>query len=299
MLCLIVNPRSGGGRALQALPSVLAQLGREGCDHRVEFATGLPHAGALARTAALAGEMPVAFGGDGLVATVANATRDTGAVMGVLPAGRGNDFARYLGVPLDPVRATAVLATGEPRCIDMGAVGDRAFLGIATCGFDSDANRIANRTRYIGGRFVYVYAGLRALARWQPSNFALRVDGTAHELFGYTVAVANSGMHGGGMLLAPGASLQDGRFDVVMIAAASKPRFLSLLPSVYRGRHINAHEVSVLSARTVELDAERPFTLYADGEEMAALPVTLRVLPAAVGVMAPAGDAPTLQRCRA
>jgi YegS/Rv2252/BmrU family lipid kinase len=231
--------------------------------------------------------MPVAYGGDGLVAAVADAVRGSGEVIGVLPGGRGNDFARCLGLPVDPVAATAVLAEGRPKAIDMGAAGDHSFLGIATCGFDSEANRIANSARLIRGRFVYTYGGLRALATWRPASFTLRVDGVEHALYGYTVSVANASMHGGGMLVAPEALLDDGRFDVVMIADLPKRRFLRLLPTVFRGEHVRQDEVRILRGNTIELSADRPFTIYADGDPLAVLPAALRVLPGAVRVMAP------------
>jgi YegS/Rv2252/BmrU family lipid kinase len=272
---------------MRALPSVRAALGRHGLEHHVEMTLDLAHARELARDAITGGEMPVAYGGDGLVAAVADAVRDTDEVIGVLPGGRGNDFARCLGLPLDPVAATAVLATGTPRAIDMGAAGDHSFLGIATCGFDSEANRIANSARLIRGRFVYTYGGLRALARWKPASFTLRIDGVEHALFGYTVAVANAGMQGGGMQLAPEASLQDGAFDVVMIAHMPKSRFLRLLPTVFSGSHVELDEVTILRGSTIELSADRAFTIYADGDPLAVLPATLRVLPAAVRVMVP------------
>ena len=285
MLSLIVNPSSGGGRAMRALPSVRAAMGRLGLEHHVELTLDLAHARELARDAVTAGEMPVAYGGDGLVAAVADAARGCDAVIGVLPGGRGNDFARCLGLPLDPVDATAVLAEGSPRAIDMGAAGDHSFLGIATCGFDSEANRIANSARLIRGRFVYTYGGLRALAGWKPASFKLRVDGVEHALYGYTVAVANAGMQGGGMRLAPDASLDDGVFDVVMIADLPRRRFLRLLPTVFSGAHVEQDEVTILRGSSVELSADRAFTIYADGDPLAVLPATLRVLPAAVRVM--------------
>jgi YegS/Rv2252/BmrU family lipid kinase len=288
MLSLIVNPSSGGGRAMRALPSVRAALGHHGLEHHVELTLDLAHARELARDAIGAGEMPVAYGGDGLVAAVADAVRGADAVIGVLPGGRGNDFARCLGLPLDPVEATAVLADGSAVAIDMGTAGDHAFLGIATCGFDSEANRIANAARLIRGRFVYTYGGLRALAGWKPASFKLRVDGVEHALYGYTVAVANAGMQGGGMKLAPDASLHDGAFDVVMIADLPKHRFLRLLPTVFSGSHVELEEVTILRGASIELSADRPFTIYADGDPLAVLPATLRVLPAAVRVMAPA-----------
>jgi YegS/Rv2252/BmrU family lipid kinase len=287
VISLIVNPVSGGGRAMRALPSVRAALGRHGLEHHFELTTDLAHARRLARTAIDAGELPVAYGGDGLVAAVADAVRDADAVIGVLPGGRGNDFARCLGLPLDPVTASAVLADGTPRPIDMGAAGDHSFLGIATCGFDSEANRIANNARLIRGRFVYTYGGLRALAGWKPASFKLRIDGVEHALYGYTVAVANAGMQGGGMRLAPDASLYDGAFDVVMIAHLPKSRFLRLLPTVFSGSHVEQPEVTILRGSSVEVSADRPFTIYADGDPLAVLPATLRVLPAAVRVIVP------------
>ncbi len=285
MLSLIVNPSSGGGRAMRALPSVRAALGRHGLEHHVELTLDLAHARELAREAIAAAEMPVAYGGDGLVAAIADAVRGADAVIGVLPGGRGNDFARCLGLPLDPVRATAVLADGAPLAIDMGAAGDHSFLGIATCGFDSEANRIANSARLVRGRFVYTYGGLRALAGWKPASFKLCVDGVEHALYGYTVAIANAAMQGGGMRLAPGASLQDGAFDVVMIADLPKRRFLRVLPTVFKGSHVELDEVTILRGASIELSADRPFTIYADGDPLAVLPAALRVLPAAVRVM--------------
>lgn len=287
MISLIVNPASGGGRAMRALPSVRAALGRHGLEHHFELTTDLAHARELARTAIATGELPVAYGGDGLVAAVADAVRDADAVIGVLPGGRGNDFARCLGLPLDPVAASAVLADGRQQAIDMGAAGDHSFLGIATCGFDSEANRIANGARLIRGRFVYTYGGLRALARWKPASFKLRIDGVEHALYGYTVAVANAGMQGGGMRLAPDASLRDGAFDVVMIAHLSRTRFLRLLPTVFSGSHVEQPEVTILRGSSVEVSADRPFTIYADGDPLAVLPAKLQVLPAAVRVIVP------------
>jgi YegS/Rv2252/BmrU family lipid kinase len=290
MLSLIVNPSSGGGRTTRSLGAVRAALGRHGLEHHVDATRDLPHARELARAALEAGEMPVAFGGDGLVAAVAGALHGSDAVMGVLPGGRGNDFARCVGLPLDPVPACAVLAHGEPSAVDMGLVGDRTFLGIATCGFDSDANRIANSARLVRGRFVYTYGGLRALAGWKPASFKLRVDGVEHALYGYTVSVANTAMHGGGMQIAPEASLQDGQFDVVMIADLPKLAFLRVLPTVFKGTHVQQEVVTILRGRTIEISADRPFTVYADGDPLAVLPATLTVLPSAVLVMAPAGQ---------
>jgi len=295
MLALIVNPSAGGGRAGAALERVTARLRGRGLEYEVNAVRSLDEARQLARSIAEAGGTAVALGGDGLVGAVAGGLRACGGVLGVVPAGRGNDFARVLGIPLDPVAACEVLAAGTIRRIDLGLAGERAFVGVASCGFDSDANRIANATRVVRGSLVYTYAGVRALVGWRPASFELVLDGTARSLTGYTVAVANSSTYGGGMLIAPRASLDDGRLDVVMIADMSRPAFLRSLPKVFSGHHIALPQVSIVRAREVLIRADRPFTVYADGEPAGQLPLRVTVEPAAIRVIVPA-DGPA---CRA
>jgi YegS/Rv2252/BmrU family lipid kinase len=285
---LIVNPSAGGGRAGRSLPGVEAALRRLELEYRLERTRSIEHARELAQDAAAAGDKAVAFGGDGLIGAVAGALHDSGGVLGVLPGGRGNDFARTLGIPLDPPAACDVLASGVIRPLDLGEAGGRVFIGIASCGFDSDANRIANETRAVRGNLVYAYGALRALASWRPTTFSLRFDGgESRQAVGYTVAAANSKAYGGGMWLAPAAALDDGLLDVVIVGHVPKLRFLRLLPTVFKGEHVRQPNVEVLRAKEVEISAERPFTLYADGDPIASLPVKVRTLPGAVNVIVP------------
>jgi len=210
----------------------------------------------------------------------------------VLPGGRGNDFARVLGIPLEPIAACEILKTGTIRDVDLGEAGEQTFIGVASCGFDSDANRIANETRLVRGNLVYTYGGLRTLITWKPVAFTLKLDGETRTLTGTTVAIANSAAYGGGMFIAPDASLEDGMFDVVLIGESSKLAFLRSLPMVFKGTHVHLPQVEVLRAREVEIDAERPFTMYADGDPIGQLPLTVRCLPGAVRVIAPARNGP-------
>ncbi len=288
-LSVIVNPAAGGGRAGRALDGVHAALQRLGLEHRIESTRSLDHARELARSAAAGGETVVAFGGDGLIGAVADALRDSDGLLGVLPGGRGNDFARALGIPLDPRAACDVLATGTTRSLDLGEVNGRTFVGIASCGIDADANRIANRSRVVGGNLVYSYAALRALAQWHPAAFTITIDGgRPHTITGYTIAVANSSSYGGGMRLAPAARLDDGLLEIVVIAHMTKLRFLRLLPTVFWGGHVNHAGVEILQGRRVEIASSRPLEIYADGDPIAHLPATVRALPGAVRTLVPA-----------
>lgn len=285
---LIVNPAAGGGRAGRALPEVRAALDELGLEYRVELTRDLEHARALARAAAESGATAVAFGGDGLIGAVAGEVSRQGGVLGLLPGGRGNDFARMLGIPLKPGPACAVLRDGREAALDLGVVDGQTFIGIASCGFDSDANRIANETRLIRGHLVYAYGMLRALAGWRPASFTLELDGGEPRTFrGYSVAAANSRYYGGGMMIAPGASLTDGQLEIVLIHDVPRWRYLLLAPTVFRGAHVNQPTVEVIRATTARISASRPFTIYADGDPVAELPVTVGVKPRAVRVLVP------------
>jgi YegS/Rv2252/BmrU family lipid kinase len=290
---LIVNPAAGGGRAGRAAPEVVRALRGHGLVVREEQTRDLDHARALARAAAHAGEIAVVLGGDGLAGAAADALREVpGSILGVLPGGRGNDLARVLEIPQDPLAACAVVAHGHPRPLDLGEVDGRAFVGIASAGFDSEANRIANQAPSRLGNLVYAYGALRALASWRPVRFEIELDppGERIEFTGYTVAAANSRAYGGGMQIAPGASLQDGLLDVVLIERVGRLRFLASLPKVFKGTHVQLPQVRVLRAAEVAISAERPFVLYADGDPIGALPVKVRALPHTLRVLVPAGS---------
>jgi YegS/Rv2252/BmrU family lipid kinase len=286
-LCLIVNPSAGGGRAYRALPSVQAEIARLNLRHRTVLTTSLKHADELAREATAAEEVAVAFGGDGLAGSVAHALRGTDGVLGVLPGGRGNDFARKLGIPTDPVPACRVLAEGVERTIDVAEVDGRTFVGIASYGFDSDVQDVANAARLIKGQAVYLYATLRAIARFKRVQLTFSVDGDGtRTVLGYAVAACNSGIFGGGMVLAPDADLSDGLLDVVVTGDTSKLRFLRSLPKVFKGTHLDEPAVELFRARELRVDADRPFAIYADGDPIGRTPATIRAVPAALRVLA-------------
>ncbi|MBC7374757.1 MAG: diacylglycerol kinase family lipid kinase [Frankiales bacterium] len=289
-LQLVVNPSAGGGRAARLLPSVEAVLRAAGHDLVITPTRSLPHADELVEQALSDDRVVVAMGGDGIVGRVAGAVAGRG-VMAVLPGGRGNDLCRAVGLPQDPLAACAVLADGAVRALDLGvatsSTGAVAFLGIASIGFDSEVQERVLTSRIPLGPLVYLYGSLATVARWKHAEFTCTVDGSALRLRGWSVAVANSGIYGGGMHLAPGASLEDGLLDVVSTSATSRLSFLRALPKVFRGTHVEEPSVSVRTATTVALDADRPFRVFADGDPVGVLPCTVTVRPGAVQVLLP------------
>jgi YegS/Rv2252/BmrU family lipid kinase len=270
------------------MAAVEAELDGLGTPHRTVLTRSIEHAAEEASAAAAAGETVLAVGGDGFVGTVAGALRGAVGALALIPAGRGNDFARVLGVPSDARAATRLAVQGEERLVDVGTVDGRPFLGIASVGFDSNVQDIANATRLVGGGPVYVYSALRALAGWRHASFEAVVDGVRHRVEGYAVAVGNSGVYGGGMRLMPEAELEDGLLDVLLVERQPKLRYLSGLPKVFRGTHLDGNPAArLVRGSEVELSADRAFRVYADGDPIAELPVTIGVEPRTLRVISP------------
>ena len=286
-LVLLVNPSSGGGTSLKALARVEALLDARRVPFRVVRTKSLEHGVAKALGAVEDGELPVVVSGDGMIGAVGGAMAGGETPLGIVPVGRGNDLARVLGIPTEPEAAIEIVLAGHTRVIDVGEANGMPFLGIASVGFDSDANRIANESR-LGGNLVYAYAALRALAAWKPARFTIAIGDQRTRVEGYSVVVANSSAYGGGMYVAPDAELDDGEFDVVTIEKVGKFRFLGNLPKVFKGTHVRNDEVRVVHASRLSLSASRPFAVYADGEHLTDLPADLSVIPHALRVLVPA-----------
>jgi diacylglycerol kinase (ATP) len=298
---LACNPAAHGGRGARALPAVTARLGVAGVDLDVHRTGSIADARKTACDAAGRMDAVIAMGGDGMVGACAAGVADAGprarAALAVVPVGGGNDAARAFGLPHDDPVAAAGLLPGLPRRrVDLVRADGRRYLNIAGAGFDSEVNRVANaRLRWAPSLLRYVGAMVVKLATERPVRFTVTLDGRAEELAAWLVVVANGRSYGGGMRVAPGARLDDGLLDVVVIGDLTKPDFLATFPKVYAGRHVEHPLVTVSHARQVELAADRPRAVYADGEHAGELPMAFEVEPAALAVLA-AADAPGLGR---
>jgi YegS/Rv2252/BmrU family lipid kinase len=304
---VVHNPTAGGGRAGRLAPRVVERLAGDGVEVDQHRTLSLEDARLAACQAAGEVDAVVAIGGDGTVGACAAGLADAGvsggsggppgwspggsgvrAALAVIPAGGGNDAARSLGLPADdPLAAAGMLTRLHRRPADLATVGGRAYLNVAGAGFDSEVNRLANqRLRWARGRPRYVGAVLAELVLGRTASFELALDGQPERLSGWLVAVANGPSYGGGMLVAPRASLADGLLEVVVIGTIGKLEFLRTFPKVFSGRHVDHPAVAVHRAARVDLAADRPLAVYADGEPAGTLPATFEVRPAAVTVLA-------------
>lgn len=298
--CFLVNPSSGGGAAPEAVVPVARLLRDAGAAVEVTYSPG-PLAMRAHVTAALdRGDVVVSVGGDGMLSSLAGLVAEGAGVLGVLPAGRGNDFARMLDLPTTPQAQAELFLAGSTRTVDLislqnGHGGDRLVAGSVYAGVDARAAEIVDRARLLPDAVQYPCAALRSLATYRPGRYRVAVDGDVREFSAATVVVANSAYYGKGMRIAPDASLTDGVLDVVVIEAASRVALMRALPSVYDGSHVDRDEVHVLTGCRVELSGRgrAPIPVGGDGEPLGVLPALgetpaiAEVCPGALTVLAP------------
>jgi YegS/Rv2252/BmrU family lipid kinase len=261
----------------------IRQAGHEVDAH---FTESLDHGRVLAKQAAENGSVVVAVGGDGLVTSVVNGVATVpGAVMGLLPFGTANDFARALVITKK--NALELLLGGKPRSVDLGYAAGRYFTCIASVGFDSTVIETTLRTRHIKGRWVYPYAVVKCALAWKPQRFTIRSNGEVLTFEGFSVAAANAKCFGGGMLLAPDAEVDDGMFDVVAITTPSRRHFLRWAPFIFSGGHLQSPQVKVWRTDRLTVETGSPFLVYADGEVLAPAPLEIEVRAKALQIISP------------
>jgi YegS/Rv2252/BmrU family lipid kinase len=295
---LLVNPVCGGGKGAVAAETVARILRDAGHDVTVTPTPGMAGTHDLADDALARGDVLVLVGGDGTLSSVAGQVAARGGALGIVPAGRGNDFARMLGLPAAPAAAAEVLLSGSPKTVDLLQVtipgGEpRVVAGSAYSGLDARAGEIVETVRWMPVKLQYPYAALHAIATYRPARFRVAVDGDAAEYTGSSVVVANSAYYGNGMKIAPGAAVDDGLLDVVIIEAESRRTLMRSLPKVYQGAHVDLPGVHVRRGQRVEVTASPQVSMGGDGEPVGRLPglsqppAVVEVLPGALAVLLP------------
>ncbi|PIE21409.1 MAG: lipid kinase [Arachnia propionica] len=285
LITVIANKQSGNGKAGRALPKIARRLHRELPDAEISIVTSKSYQDAenLTRTAALAareGDAVVVIGGDGMAHLGVNACANTAATLGIIPVGTGNDFARGVGVPTAIDAAVTTIAEGYARVVDLAHIsnsrfGQRYVGAVVSTGYDARVNRATNNSRIQFGALSYGYLALRELAAFQPLRYRLRIDGVERRIQAMLVAIANTGLFGGGMQIAPDANPADGLLDITIIHPTSRVTLLRMLPTIYSGGFVGHPAVERLQAHEVSVEGSELFVM-GDGEELGEVPVSVR-----------------------
>jgi diacylglycerol kinase (ATP) len=290
-MVVIANPHSGRGAGL---PGIERALRDAGLGYRIARTGGRGHATELAREALRGGaRYLVAAGGDGTVHEVVNGMLgDDGrpvaadAVLGVVACGSGCDFVRSFGLPGDVAGAVRRLAGESVRRIDVGRLTcapgvTRYFANIAEAGLGgSVVARTAGLPGFLGAA-RYLAGFWLTLPGFRPATVRLEADGQAYQWRAHNVVVANCRFYGGGMQISPASEPDDSALDVLVMAGPKSEAFTTV-PRVYRGTHLPHRNIATLRAGRVQVDADPPFDIEADGELLGTTPATFEVIAGAI-----------------
>lgn len=273
---LLVNRSSGGGSGPGTVIPVARLLREAGADVEVSYSPGPRATLETIGHAVERGSVVVSVGGDGMLSSVAGEVSRLGGTLGILPSGRGNDFARMIGLNHDPVAVARILLEAEPVPTDLISAilpgGDRRTIaGSVYAGVDAQTADLVNQIRWLPRRLQYPAAAVTSLARFIPSSFSLSIDGVERTVTAACVVVANSGYYGSGMKIAPSASIDDGELDVVIIKAAGRADMLRAFPKVYDGSHVGLEQVQVVRGKSISISAAPAAALGGDGEPLGML----------------------------
>ena len=289
-LGMIINPTSGKGNGKlhgEAAKQVFIDAGVEVLDLSADdFDTAV-----LNGKKAIASEQIdglVVAGGDGMAHLGINLCAGTDLPMGLIACGTGNDAARTLGLPvIDGAAGARVILDNFTRKVDLGHGKSEEkefyFFGSISAGFDAVVAARANKWSWPKGPSRYILAMLRELAVFKPLKYSAVVDGVERKVEAMLCAIANSRSFGGGMLIAPEASIEDGELDLFIVHPLSRPAFLKMFPKVYTGGHVNHPAVEIVRAKEVSIDAGDTPT-YADGEYIGRKPMKVKIAPLCLNI---------------
>lgn len=287
-IALLTNPTSGKGKGGRVGGLVAPRLREAGFTVRELVGRDADEALDQARAAVEDGvETLCVVGGDGMVHLAVQALAGSSTRLGLVPAGTGNDVARYLDLPRkDTHAATDVVIGGRERTIDLARVGARYYVTVLAAGFDAKVNERANQMTWPKGQMRYNLATLAELRTFEPLPYVLEIDGQVHRLDAMMVAVGNGPSFGGGLRITEGAALDDGLLDVVAILPMSKTQLVRTYPKLFKGTHVLHPQYRHWAARTITVAAPG-IVAYADGERLGALPLTVEIVPQALRVLVP------------
>ena len=292
----IVNPASAGGTTHRRWPAIRDLLFRY-TDFEVAFSQYPGHAIEIGRDARAQGfQRLICVGGDGTVSEVVNGAFPASSQhpmpeIAVVPAGTGADFARSIGVPHSAELACARLAAPSRGVSDLGVVSftgsrgteTRYFVNASGIGYDAEVvSRRNGFNRYVRGTLPYLASLAATLLTYQNREITVTIGDNTNTRRINALILAIGRYFGGGMRIAPEASLSDGLFDVVTIGDVGRFDLARNVPRVYRGTHLSHPRVSVEHAGTVRVDSNQLVLLQADGELLGRVPASFEVIPGAL-----------------
>lgn len=287
----IINPAAGKGRALEAIPYIKEYFTRNQEDYEIRLTEYPGHAAQLARQYAQQDTCRIySVGGDGTVNEVVNGIAGTNAVLGVIPAGSGNDFIRSINVTGDIKDIIAATIEGGVRRIDVARINDKFFINIASIGFDAEV--VYNAMKFkkvplVSGSLAYILSIIYSVIQKKICKVKVEIDGKYYEKNLLLAAIANGRFYGGGMLPVPHAQLEDGLFDICLVSKVGRLKILKLFPKYMKGEHGSMEEVSFVKASNITISSDEIMCVNIDGEIITSKKVNFEILKHSIKVIFP------------
>jgi YegS/Rv2252/BmrU family lipid kinase len=285
MYWFVVNRKAGNGRARKAWERLEPVLQRGGIAYRELSANDGKQASAAVRAGLKEGvpKALIVVGGDGTVHAILEAAADGGIPVGIIPAGSGNDLARSLGIPADPVAAWETVRRGRAGWMDLLSADGKLCVNIASAGLDAEVADQTERStlkkwlnRFGIGQAVYVWSLIKVLFTYRPESVIMTMDGRPARLDRvWLIAMANLPYYGGGMRICPDARANDGMMDICVVSGVSRVGLLRAFPKVYRGAHRDHPAAAFFRAEHVRIEPAAPesaLKLHGDGEPIGRTP---------------------------
>ncbi len=285
----IVNPIAGKGRALELIPKIKESFNKENIDYKIKVTKQKGEGEKLAREGIKEGfNHIIAVGGDGTAYEVVNGIRGEKVVLGILPAGTGNDFARMLKLPKDYNEILETIKASQKKKIDIGLINDRYFLNCSSVGIDAEIVKETEKIKkYVSGTLAYVIGVLKTLVRYRYKDVSIEIDGKRMKRDIELIAVGNGKYYGGGMKINPMADLDDGFLDICLVNKISKIKFALLFLTVFKGKHLGIKEVESLRGKEIKIFGDKDLMLNADGDIIGTTPVEIKIEKRAIEVIVP------------
>ena len=278
---IIVNLDSGKGNGRACLEKATAYLDERGVAYTVHATECIGHAEKLARELSADGDgqkIIVACGGDGTFHEVLNGIDPDKVRLGLIPAGRGNDFARGTGFAAsDPVEAVGDIVRGELKTFDYIQVSDRRCLNIAGTGMDVD---VLLKTAKSHNKLTYVASLFKCLLKFKPYKVSVSVNGQTYDTAAIMVGVCNGSQFGSGIQLSPLAKADDGKLELMIIRKPRHTPTLLLMPNFVKGKHVGKSYSQQITCDSVHIETTAPLEL--DGEIYYNLAFDAKIVPAGI-----------------
>lgn len=263
----IINPAAGRGRTQKILSSLKTLLQTENIPYEFRFTLKPGEATELAKQAIAQGyKRIVAVGGDGTTHEVANGMVGSSAVLGIIPAGGGNDFPKAVGVPLGLREAVRTLASGRRRRVDAGLLNNRYFINGLGIGLDGAVSHRYQQMKRLRGVLGYMYGAVYEAFAFQGFEVELTAPGWTYSGSVLLTGASNGRSQGGNFKLAPHAKVDDGLLDIHVIRDMPPLKRLIHIPKVLQGKHLELKEVQIRRAPWVEIVSDTPLLAHMDGE---------------------------------